>query len=73
MNENTIIMIGLLIYVIAGVSAVKYVKTNIFGVVAEYTDSLLNLFIKNVLYGSLFGWLAIPVALIHWLIIGRNR
>lgn len=73
MNEYTIGVIVFVIYVIAGVSAVKYVKTNIFGVVAEFTDSLLNLFIKNVLYGSLFGWLAIPVALIHWIFIGRNR
>ena len=73
MSEESVIGIGLAIYTIAGVMAVKYVKANIFGVVAEYTNSLYNLFLKNLVYGFLLGWLAIPVALIHWLIVGRNR
>lgn len=71
--ENPGVAIGLLIYVIAGVTAVKYVKANIFGVVAEYTTSLYNSILKNIVWGAVFGWLAIPVALIHWLIVGRNR
>ncbi len=73
MSNEGVIAIGILIYTILGMIAVKYVKANIFGVVAEYTNSLYNLFVKNIVWGMAFGWLAIPVALIHWLVVGRNR
>lgn len=73
MTENGGIILGLIIYTIISMIAVKYVKANIFGVVAEYTNSLYNLFLKNLIWGFLLGWLAIPVALIHWLVVGRNR
>lgn len=73
MDNEGVIAVGLIIYTIISMIAVKYVKANIFGVVAEYTNSLYNLFLKNLVWAFLLGWLAIPVALIHWLIIGRNR
>lgn len=70
--SDTVGMIILIIYAIIGPMAVKYVKVNIFGVVAEYTDNLFNLFLKNLIWGLFLGWLALPVAIIHWLIVGRN-
>lgn len=62
-----------IIYIFFGIKAVKYVKANIFGVYAEYTNDLFRYFLKNVILGLFFGWLAIPVAIIHWLIVGRNE
>ena len=73
MNVEGIVAI---IYVIAGMIAVKYIKTNIFGVVAEITPSLWHSFIKNLVFGAFLGFIAIPVALIHWIImlaLGKNR
>ena len=69
-------MIVVIIYVIAGMMAVKYIKVNILGVVAEFTPSLWHSFIKNLVFGTFLGFVAIPVALVHWiimLIVGKNR
>ena len=60
-----------LIYVVLGTSAVAYVKSEIFGVVVEF-GNLGELIFKNVIWGVLLGWLAIPVAIIHMLIFHRD-
>ena len=59
-----------LIYVIFGTSAVAYVKSEIFGVVYEF-GGLGNIILRNILWGLILGWLAIPIALIHYAIVNR--
>ena len=61
----------IIIYIILGTAAVKYVKSEIFGVIVEF-GNLGQLILKNVIWGLLLGWLAIPVALIHMLIFHRD-
>ena len=73
MDNQGVLAIAIVIYTIIGMIAVKYVKSNLLGIDAEYTNSLYNYFIRNMLWGFFLGWLAIPVALIHWLVVGRNR
>ncbi|MCH5193603.1 MAG: hypothetical protein J1F11_06550 [Oscillospiraceae bacterium] len=60
-----------IVYIVLGTSAVKYVKSEIFGVVVEF-GSLGQLLLKNVIWGVILGWLAIPVAIIHMLIFHRD-
>lgn len=59
-----------LIYVVLGTSAVAYVKSEIFGVVLEF-GSIGNIILRNIIWGIILGWLAIPVALIHYAIVNR--
>ncbi|MDE6593370.1 MAG: hypothetical protein K2K57_09970 [Oscillospiraceae bacterium] len=62
-----------IIYAIAGTIAVGYVKTNIFGVMAEFTtDDVFTHFVKKIITGVIFGWLAIPIAILHKLIFNRD-
>lgn len=60
-----------IVYIVLGTAAVKYVKSEIFGVVVEF-GGLGELIFKNVIWGFFLGWLAIPVAIIHMLIFHRD-
>lgn len=65
-------IIVVVIYVVLGMKAIRYVKVNIFGVVAEYTNDLAQHLLQKIISAALFGWLAIPVALIHWFFVGHK-
>lgn len=61
-----------IIYACIGSWGVKYFKREILGIVAEF-DTVMGLIIKPVFWGLALGWIAAPISLLHWLIIGRNR
>lgn len=42
------------------------------GVTAEFTNNLIDYFVKQLIVGVLLGWIAIPVALIHRHIISKH-
>lgn len=61
-----------ILYCIVGTRSVKYIKTNMMGVTAEFTNNLIDYFVKQLIVGVLLGWIAIPVALIHRHIISKH-
>lgn len=60
-------MILLIVYCVLGFKSVEYCKYHIFNVRYEFTNSLTDSFIKKVLEGIFFGWLTIPVMILHGL------
>lgn len=69
---ETLEAILVIVYIIAGTWAVKYVKSEIFHVTAVFTTNWLRYHVDQVVWGAFMGWLAIPIALLHRIIFNRN-
>lgn len=62
-----------LTYSIIGMKASRYLKREMFHVSAEFYTDFTQYWWRQLLIGFAFGFVLIPIALIHWLIVGRNR
>lgn len=68
-----VLIVVVVIYSFIGMKAVRYIKREMFHVSVEFFSNAVDFWWKEYLKGFVFGWLAIPIALIHWLIVGRNH
>lgn len=67
-------LIILAVYCAIGSKCVKYCKFHLFGVTAEYfAGDVLTKLLQDLVKGFLFGWLAIPVALLHKIFFGGSN
>lgn len=67
-------LIIVVIYCVIGSKCIKYCKYHLFGVTAEYySGDLGSKVLRDLVQGFLFGWLAIPVALLHKIFFGGSK
>lgn len=71
--DDTITMIVLVVYVILGTLAVKYVKSECLHIVAEFTTGgCVGVVFSDLIWGFFLGWICIPIMILHWLFFGRK-
>lgn len=74
MNQisKVLITVAFFAYIIFGTAAVSYVKREIFGWETVFTTNIVKYYMFQIVLGIIFGWLAIPVALIHHVVTNRD-
>ncbi len=56
----------ILAYIACGGIANAYLRHNLFGIQTVYVFNMKNFLLDKIAWAFIFGWLSIPVALIHW-------
>lgn len=69
---GVLLFAALVAYVVFGTKAVGYIKREIFGLETVFVTSISHYYAKQIAFGFALGWLAIPVALIHYLVTNRD-
>lgn len=55
----------IVVYLGFGYRAVQYIKVNILGITAEWTNNLIAYYGQVLCIAAAVGWAAIPIAIIH--------
>lgn len=66
-------LVLILIYIAAGAAANTYIRHNIFGIQTVYVFSWENFIMDKFIWAVLLGWISIPVAILHVLVLGKSK
>lgn len=65
-------LIFLLLYIYLGDKANYYLKYHLLGRRAEIYSDTGNYLLSRAIWGALFGWATIPIALLHKIFLNRS-
>ena len=65
-------LILIAIYVFCGDRANYYLKYHLLNIRAEVHSDMNDYIISRIIYGGLFGWISIPLAILHSLFAGKK-
>ena len=65
-----LLLIG--VYLYAGDAAIQYLKYHVLGIRIEMSSNLIDYIGNRAIFAAIFGWAAIPLALLHRTFFGQK-